>query len=76
MNIYIFIYKYIYYYFISYLLFIYIYIYILYIYIYSISLCTSYKLVSANCIACVDYFMIADYNNIFIDRHIDVDTDI
>ena len=78
MNIYIFIYKYIYYYFISYLLFIYIYIYIYYIYIFHklIYICTLYKLVSANCIACVDYFMIADYNNIFIDRHIDVDTDI
>ena len=25
-----------------------------------------YKLVSANCIACVCYFMIADYNDIYI----------
>ena len=50
--------------------YIYLYIYI-YIYIYIL-----YKLVSANCIACVCYFMIADYNDIYIDidiyRYLDI----
>ena len=46
------------------------YVYI-YIYIYIL-----YKLVSANCIACVCYFMIVDYNDIYIyiylDRYVDI----
>ena len=55
-------------------MYIYIYIYIinLYIYIY-IYMHILYKLVTANSIACVCYFMIADYNDIYIniDRYID-----
>ena len=56
--------------------YIYLYIYViinLYIHIYIYIL---YKLVSANCIACVCYFMIADYNDIYIDidiyRYLDI----
>ena len=48
--------------------YIYLYIYViinLYIHIY-IYIYILYKLVSANCIACVCYFMIADYNDIYI----------
>ena len=52
-------------------MYIYIYIYIikLYIYIYYINLCT-------NRIACVCYFMLTDYNEIYIERYIDIDIDI
>ena len=58
--------------------YIYLYIYViinLYIHIY-IYIYILYKLVSANCIACVCYFMIADYNDIYIDidiyRYLDI----
>ena len=41
-----------------------IYLYIYYIYILHKHIYILYKLVSAKCIACVCYFMIADYNDI------------
>ena len=47
----------------------YIYIYNKVIYIYYINLCT-------NRIACVCYFMLTDYNEIYRERYIDIDIDI
>ena len=46
-----------------------IYIYNKVIYIYYINLCT-------NRIACVCYFMLTDYNEIYRERYIDIDIDI
>ena len=50
-------------------MYIYIYIYNKVIYIYYINLCT-------NRIACVCYFMLTDYNEIYRERYIDIDIDI
>ena len=50
-------------------MYIYIYIYNKLIYIYYINLC-------ANRIACVCYFMLTDYNEIYRERYIDIDIDI
>ena len=43
-----------------------IYIYIINLYIYYINLC-------ANRIACVCYFMLADYNEVYRERYVDID---
>ena len=50
-------------------IYVYIYIYNKVIYIYYINLCT-------NRIACVCYFMLTDYNEIYRERYIDIDIDI